>query len=376
MKLFLPLLTFFLAFIISPACKTSVQKKALPSRDFSYEPLEKDDLLSRSIDDLQKSIDVYKESKDYQDPKTEAEEDFNKMVDAVDELDKDEAEFLAEKGEFGNAEKRAEQVEEQINIDSEEIEDSQAADEESRSIKKSGIFMIYLSTLGVLAVGTGFKKAYVNLKNPRDIPSLPAEVKNQLEDVVEVGKQLGNPELDSLKNKARISYLAAAGLPVAFLLMGSLLVAKEQPSESMVTAAQVLLFTSGGLGTAAGVSLAAVAANPEWSRKAADVILNKATSTIVKVSSGQAPDNQPIKAGSSSDLSTNNSLDNKSLNQIRKLSLGFGIIIAALGVGQLFAGADLNLAATKESPKARLLRSVSIFFKRMQKIEASLNRSE
>ncbi|MFK7827286.1 MAG: hypothetical protein AB8G05_24290 [Oligoflexales bacterium] len=356
------------------ACKTSLQRKALPSRDFiaDREQIEEDPL-TNTMDDLQKSIDVYKESEEYTDPKTESEEDFNEMVDAVDQVEKEEAEFLAEKGEFEKAEERAEEVEQLTNIYGPE------SDDDSRSIRKSGILMISLGalgTLGTLAAGYGLEVGYRRLKNPSKASALSADGQKQVDDVIEVGKQLGNPELDKLVNKFRITNLAIAGIPVAFLLMGSLLVSQEQPSEAMVNASQVLLYSAGGLGTAAGVSLAAVAANPSWSRRAVDVISQKSTDIAVKITPGAMPGKKLPKTNSPGTISVKNTLNDEVLTQMRKFTLGSGLILAALGGTVLFSGSKLNLTASEESPKVRLLRSIDLFFHRLQKIESGMKHSK
>lgn len=349
----------------STACKTNVERKALRPVNLNTPGdrlSEKDELLNRSLEDLQKSIDKYKESEDYIQPQSESEKDFNSMVDAVDQLDKESTEFLAEKGEFSHADERSGDIEERTSFDED------GGDEQARAIKKSGILMISLGTLGTmvhLAGGTALEIGYRRMKQPDNAAKLPDDVQKQVEDVEKVGKQLGTPELDYWVNRARIANLALAGIPIAFVVMGSLLVSQEKPSDAIINTSQVLLYAAGGLGAATGATLVAVASNPTWSRKAADAI----STGLTKAAGNAAAPSGGVK---SAGFPGRQAIGDDALLQIRKFSLGPGLILAALGGTLLFSGSSLNLAETEDSPKVKLLKSIDVFTKRMRQFEASL----
>ena len=347
------------------ACKTSVQRKGLNQVDLSANSSPEEDLLENSIEDLQKAIDTYKETEEYKAPSSESEKDFNSMVDAIDELDKEASEFLAEKGEFANADKRAEEIEERTSAEEEET-----TDDNGRAIKKSGILMVSLGTLGLairLGLGAGLEVGYQKLKNPNTAPELPENVQKQVDDMTKIGKDLGSRELDLWVNRFRIANLAFAGMPIALILMGSMLVAEEKPSDSLISASQVALYTAGTLSAGAGVSLAALAANPSWTRNVVDAIASKATNAAVKAFSDPG---SPDKLNPSGGFGNKHAISDETIAHIRKFSLGSGLILAALGGTALFSGSSLNLAAVGESPKSRMLKAVSLFVERMKKVEA------
>lgn len=327
-----------------------------------------DEQVVEAIKDLKESIESYKKSEEYTKPKTETDQDFNSMVDAVDKLEEEEAEFLAERGEFGNAEERSEEVEEQLNI---QLSDEK--DDQSRFIKKSGILMIALGTLGtlsVLSVGGGIEAAYQRIKNPKRLSRLPPFVESKVSSIESIMKQADISDVDKFAHKARITSLAAAGLPIAFLIMGSVLVGDDKPSEPVLQASQVLLYAAGGLGAAAGVSLAALAANPTWTKKALAAVSRTGVDIATKLDSPSG-----VRKSTTQRIPADISFDEKIIPQLRKFSITLGIIPAIFGALVLYTGSELNLASVQNSPKVKLLTSIEIFYERMRKVEASFKPS-